>query len=145
MDKSPTPNGPPVPRAPVLPPACLYCGYEVVGLAVGQRCPECGHEIRTPREDRATPRLAEAALVCGAWGFLMIVGALIVLPAVVLGVPLSVIGLGLSLAARAKIRRDPYSYDRGSTTIAWIGFWLSVPGVAVVVIVGAIIVSGTAF
>lgn len=77
---------------------CPSCKYDLRGLTLPSRCPECGREVRSPGELRAPERFAWGlALKCGFLGLLLGPGGLIAGltcdwqgPAVLVPIPLAV-------------------------------------------------------
>lgn len=76
-------------------PACIKCGYDLAGLRVDDKCPECGgwvwssaHAIKDPVAEQAARALAWGRIALGATlapfaAFLLAIGWFITVPACV--------------------------------------------------------------
>lgn len=68
---NPTPNAPPRDPAPAditdVSVRCMACGYNLTGVAIGGRCPECGHAVAPSfnRVNLPTSGLAITSMVLG--------------------------------------------------------------------------------
>ena len=122
--------------------ACPRCGFNLTGLTVGQRCPECGgviggNELRGAAGPRATSGLAIASLVlgivgvvgCFAWGLPTLICA-----------PLAVV---FGHVSRSQIRRSGGALE-GSGFAIWgltLGYIMAsilLAGVMLIILTGAL-------
>lgn len=90
---------------------CVSCGYDLTGITLGSRCPECGSVVRFGGPDLPGSGKAVTSLVLG---ILSIVGCMIYgLPAIIMG------GLAIIFAqiARTDMRSNKVSPNsRGLAT-----------------------------
>lgn len=118
------------------PPECFHCRYDLSGFAVGQTCPECGQEIRVLYENPPRAGLANAAVILGSVSYLMVfAGCCGAWPLWFVFLGTSWAGLICAVVCRSRLKKHGYRYSRSSMTVARVGFWLCVPGVAVTVVV----------
>ncbi len=124
---------------PRLPPRCAHCGYDLTGFSIGGTCPECGQRI-TPQQDPDLSSPAGSSLFCGVLALLALFACfladdtLTALLMVFASFGLSCVGVVLAVLARRSIKRWPVRYAPGSMTIARLGFWLSAPGMILLLV-----------
>lgn len=119
------------------PPGCIHCGYDLTGFTIGETCPECGRRIVDLQQDPELSPFAGSSLLCGVLSLLALFGGwssgfegdlLVALPMMFVSVGLSCIGVVLAVLTRRSIKQRPFKFAPGSMTIARVGFWLSAPG-----------------
>lgn len=101
----------------LAPPRCPHCLYDLIGLRVGQNCPECGEVIRTPRKSTISKILVRASLILTyiGLGFVFLTTICIASGFSPFLVPISVLMLGtgfvMAIFARSRLRRE-HCYDK---------------------------------
>lgn len=118
-------------------PRCLRCGYALVGLDVGGRCPECGEAVWNSNRVLPTSGMSIASMVCGIVG---LVGCVLYgLPTLLLG-PLAVIfgEIGARQLKRGECGGNTYGFAMAGRICGLIGTVL-VYGTLAVVIVGVFV------
>lgn len=111
------------------PPRCWSCGYDLTGLKVEDRCPECGIAIwdSHPRTLAEAPRQPDAAAPLGLLSLPVICfGPLACIPGV-----LAVV-LGIRTLARIREGSHPYS----AAPAAWFGIMAGGLGTTLGAIIG---------
>lgn len=112
-------------------PRCLVCRYDLTGFGVGDICPECGHRIEILYETPEDSDLANTAVYFGLTSIACFGLACLVPPMLVAALPMGTVGAIVAIIARSRILMRPARYGRQSMLRARLGFWLSVPGLAV--------------
>lgn len=78
---------------------CLACGYDISGLGLGERCPECGSEVRQfATSGEQTSGKAIASMVLGIVSIVTCMGYGII------GMPCAIIAIVLAKKARLAIQ-----------------------------------------
>lgn len=124
------------------PARCAHCRYDLRGFAVGQTCPECGHEIRVLYESPPKAHLASASVWLGIAGLIAgLAGCAGAWPMAGLWIASSWIGTVCAMVCRHRILADGYRYSPGSMAVSRVGFWLCAPGL----VATALVVIATVF
>ena len=125
MQEYPTANNPasnPTAREGIH---CLSCGYNPVGVAIGQRCPECGSEIMQFAGNRQqTSGKAITSLVLGIFSIITCIGYGII------GIPCGIIAIIFAKKARLAIQdgtapASSLGMATAGRVCGWIGLILS--------------------
>ncbi len=95
---------------------CVRCGYNLTGLTIGGRCPECGEAIENSLGRRHSDRTCGAAVAC------MILGILSLVACPMLG-PVAII-----FCYQAQARLYAGGYSKGSESMATAGFVMGIIG-----------------
>ena len=114
-------------------PSCWNCGYELTGMKVEDRCPECGVDVwsRPPTDFEKEMRTAKNALIWGVVAIVTFFACLGPFAGFIAIVPLVMIS---SIRSRFGPKRDwPTEVSSALTAgkLAWITIALSVLGIAV--------------
>ncbi len=123
---------------------CLACGYNISGLALGERCPECGSEVRQfATSGEQTSGKAIASMVLGIVSIVTCMGYGII------GMPCAIIAIVLAKKARLAIQAGtaPPSSQGMATAgrvCGWIGVVLNALMLAYLVVIIFVLVLGIA-
>ncbi len=108
-------------------PKCLFCGYELSGLDVGSKCPECGKPIWESNIQPPVSGMSIASMVCGITALPACV--FYGVPSLILGVLAIIFG---EIAARQVKRGERGGSSKGfaltGRICGWIAALLSVIG-----------------
>ena len=105
---------------------CISCGYDLTGITLGSRCPECGGEVRYGGPNLPGSGKAVTSLVLG---ILSIFGCVFYgLPAIVMG------GLAIVFAQIAKANIRSNKVSPGSRGLATAGLVCGIVGTSLGVI-----------
>jgi len=112
---------------------CVSCGYDLTGITLGSRCPECGSVVRFGGPDLPGSGKAVTSLVLG---ILSIVGCFVYgLPAIIMG------GLAIIFAQIAKSDIRSNKVSANSRGLATAGFVCGIIGTSLgVVYVGFFVI-----
>ncbi len=121
MPEYPTPNESPTAKEGVH---CLSCGYDLVGVAIGQHCPECGSVIMQFATRRQTSGKAVASMVLGIISIVTCAGY------GVIGMPCAILAIVFAKKARLAIQDGTAPVNSQSMATAgrvcgWIGVVLN--------------------
>ncbi len=117
-------------------PRCTSCGYELVGLRVEDRCPECGAPVWGSNTPKPTSGLAVTSLVLGIISGVCVLGFCLLWPfALLFGIPAVIFG---EVAAR-QYRRDiraggTYGMSLAGRICGWIGIAVGLGFIALLVV-----------
>ena len=123
---------------------CLSCGYDLVGVAIGQRCPECGSEIsQFGARSQQTSGKAITSMVLGILSIVTCLGYGI------LGIPCGIIAIVFSKKARLAVQdgtapASSLGMATAGRVCGWIGLILSSLYFFIIVVVILIAVFGAA-
>ena len=95
--------------------ACVKCGYNLTGSAIGGVCPECGESVGASLPSsggRKTSGLALASMITGICGISMSLGCGCA------AIPLPIAAVILGHMARKQIAERPHQVDGGSMAVA---------------------------
>jgi len=103
--------------------ACVYCGYDLTGTAVGGRCPECGARVseslrRSPGASNSALATDSTPIVCLVFGILSLVTSCF---------PLGIVAIIMYGRARRAIATGQAPADQA--TLATVGLvlgWVSI-------------------
>jgi predicted RNA-binding Zn-ribbon protein involved in translation (DUF1610 family) len=95
MEDYPTSTTPPTAKEGVN---CLSCGYNLVGVAIGERCPECGSVIMQFATQAQTSGKAIASMVLGIVSIVTCMGY------GVIGMPCAILAIFFAKKARLAIQ-----------------------------------------
>ena len=106
--------------------ACVECGYDLSGTAVGSVCPECGSTVMNSITRKYTDRTSVSALIC------MILGVLSM--ASIAAIPLlGIVAIVWYFPAKREVQRGQYS--AASMWMAKTGLVTGMVGIALILIV----------
>lgn len=95
--------------------ACIGCGYDLSGTAIGATCPECGTAVAKTLESRSFgERSCSSATTCFVLGLLSLAACALLGPIAIL----------VYFNARTELSRGGYS--KSSHTLARVGFILAI-------------------
>lgn len=111
-------------------PECYQCRYDLIGFAIGERCPECGAIIHTLAQSPRIPRSATVSVIFGGLSLGCVGCTCVGAWPMMIGFPLAGwVGAIASIVAGQALRRHPFQYAQQAMARARLGFWLSVPGI----------------